>query len=117
MRKRKLARWDHRELAAEIVRRVGDCGYVIQMDSPPTPGQKLKLTASRLLKRPVAIVPVRCASTEEWVERYAVTGDVSPHNRVQAAMESEGIVSAASVGADEERPRWPPLRIVVPALR
>jgi hypothetical protein len=118
MRKRKLTRWDHRDLAAEIIRRAGDCSYVLQMDSPPTPGQKLQLTACRLLKRSVAIVPVRCASTEEWVKRYPpLVADIEAPNRAQVAAESEGVVSATSVGCDGEGPHWPPLRIVAPALR
>ena len=105
MRKRKLTRWDHRDLAAEVIRRAYECSYVIQVDSPPTPGQKLQLTACRLLKRSVAIVPVRCASTEEWVKRYApLVGGVEAPNRAQTAAESEVVVSAASASCEEERP-------------
>lgn len=73
------SRHNIREVVSEIVRRAGDCSYVIHMDDPPTATQKLQLAACRLLRRPVAIMPARCLSTDEWVERYApITGDVSP---------------------------------------
>ena len=116
MRNRRLVRWDHRELAAEIVRRAGACSYVIHVDDPPTATQRIQLTACRLLRRPVTIMPARCLSTEEWVERYApIIGGVGPPNRVQAATESGEIISAQRVACDEERPHWPPLRVVASA--
>ena len=60
---------DLRELAAEIVRRSGGSN-VIHLSDPPTASEQLQLLAARLQRRPVAIVPVRCATTEEWQRRY-----------------------------------------------
>jgi hypothetical protein len=70
MAKSRVERLDHRKLVDEIVRRAGD-GNVIHVDDPPTVSQKLQLAACRILARPIAIVPSKCATVEEWLERYA----------------------------------------------
>jgi len=54
---------DLRELTAEVVRRSGG-SQVVHLSDPPTASEQLQLLAARLQRRPVAIVPVRCATTE-----------------------------------------------------
>jgi hypothetical protein len=61
---------DAREIAAEIVRRAGRV-YVIRLSDPPTASERLQLAAARLMRWPVAIMPARCATIEEWLARYA----------------------------------------------
>jgi hypothetical protein len=66
------------DIAAEIIRRVrassanqGDLLYVVHLSDPPTAEQRLQLAACRLLQQPIVIVPGKCLSLDEWVERYA----------------------------------------------
>ena len=75
---------DVRAVAEEILRRAGKVDehgnrvlpYVIHLSEPPTASQRLQLAAVRLLGRPVAIMPVPCATVEEWAERHGrVTRD------------------------------------------
>ncbi len=65
---------DPREIALEIVRRAsrknadGSDGipYVLRISDPMTASERLQLAAVRLLRRPVAIMPHRFKSMEEW---------------------------------------------------
>ena len=65
-----------RDIAAEIVRRVASAnaetggGYVVRLSDPRTPGERLQLLAARLERRPIAIMPHKCATMEEWLARY-----------------------------------------------
>jgi hypothetical protein len=63
-------RLDRRELAAEIIRRAGDI-CIIRLSDPPTSLQRLQLAAARLQGSPIALMPVRCHTVDEWLERYA----------------------------------------------
>jgi hypothetical protein len=60
---------DLHELAAEIVRRSGG-SQVVHLSDPPTASEQLQLLAARLQRLPVAIVPVRCDTIEEWERRF-----------------------------------------------
>ena len=60
---------DARDIAAEIVRRAGR-PYVIRLSEPPTAAERLQLTAARLMRWPIAIMPRRCATVAEWLARY-----------------------------------------------
>jgi len=69
-----------RDIAHEIIRRSGAEGthlpdgsprsYIIHMSSPPSAAERLQLIAARLLRTPVMIMPHRCKTTAEWLERY-----------------------------------------------
>jgi hypothetical protein len=63
-------RLDRRELAAEIIRRAGGI-CIIRLSDPPTSLQRLQLAGARLQGSPIAIMPVRCRTVDEWLERYA----------------------------------------------
>ena len=61
------------ELAAEIIRRTNatnSCSQVIHVHEPPEPRELLQLAAARILRQSVAIVPAKCATIEEWLQRY-----------------------------------------------
>jgi hypothetical protein len=64
------------DVAAEIIRRVTAAnaqtggGYVIRLSDPPTPGERLQLLAARLERRPIAIMPHKGKTVEEWLGRY-----------------------------------------------
>jgi hypothetical protein len=60
---------DLRELTAEVVRRSGG-GNVIHLSDPPTVSEQLQLLAARLQRRPIAIVPHKCATVEDWMAGY-----------------------------------------------
>jgi hypothetical protein len=69
------------DLASEIIRRVragtansGALPYVVHLSEPPTAKERLQLVACRLMQQPVAIVPGKCLTIEEWVERYGRPG-------------------------------------------
>src|SRR5947209_1842349 len=75
---RKPARVDARGVAAEIIRRAarlahpggeGDdfVPYVVRLSNPPNPHEQLQLAASRILRRPIAIMPVKCLTVDEWI--------------------------------------------------
>ena len=78
---RNAARVGARGVAAEIIRRAprlagtGNGGndfvpYVVRLSNPPKPHERLQLAASRILRRPIAIMPVKCLTVEEWIERF-----------------------------------------------
>jgi hypothetical protein len=61
------------DLAAEIIRRAGapaGAGYVVRLSQPPTLQEQMQLMAARLERRPIVIMPHKCASVEEWMARY-----------------------------------------------
>jgi hypothetical protein len=64
-----------RDIAAEIVRRVTAAnprgGYVVRLSDPSKPSERLELMAAHLERRPIVIMPHKCATVEEWLERYA----------------------------------------------
>jgi hypothetical protein len=110
---RRVGRYDPRVLAAEIIRRVGDCGYVIHLAAPSTATQKLQLMACRILERPVVIMPTPCATVEEWLERRAQQiGDARPHRSSQTPVEGRAPEPAPLDASREEAPHVPPLRLV-----
>lgn len=65
---------DARDLAAEIVRRCaaadGSAGYVVSLSNPPTANERLQLAASRILRRPIAIMQAKCLTVSEWMARF-----------------------------------------------
>ena len=67
-----------REIAAEIIRRAsgpdGSKGYVVRLSNPPTPGERVQLIAARLEHRPIVIMPHKCKTFDEWLERYGNVG-------------------------------------------
>jgi hypothetical protein len=63
-----------RDLAEEIVRRTfGDnpAPYVVCVSEPPSEQERLQLVACRLVGQPVAIMPAKCETVKEWVERHS----------------------------------------------
>jgi hypothetical protein len=65
---------DARAVAAEIIRRFngldGRPPYVVRLSKPPSPSECLQLIAVRLQRTPIAIMPHRCKTADEWLERY-----------------------------------------------
>lgn len=61
-----------RDLAEEIVRRAssekGYCSYVVRLSDPPAATEQLQLVACGLLGRPVAIMPAKALTVDEWVQ-------------------------------------------------
>jgi hypothetical protein len=84
--KRKSAKVEPRDLAAEVIRRVRastansdnpDClPYVVHLSEPPTAEERLQLMACRLMRQPIVIVPGKCLTVEEWVQRYTTRSGV-----------------------------------------
>ena len=72
-----------RDLAAEIVRRAVDGRpdkgppYVVSLSEPPNPKEQLLLAICRLMRQPIAIMPTKCDTVEEWVKRYGADGRAS----------------------------------------
>jgi hypothetical protein len=69
---------DARQLAAEIIRRTNagnNCSQVIHLHEPPEARELLQLAAARILRQTVAIVPAKCATREEWLQRYGPSSD------------------------------------------
>jgi hypothetical protein len=65
-------------LAGEIIRRTNAANsfsQVIHLHDPPEPRERLQLAAARILRQTIAIVPAKCASIEEWLQRYASAPD------------------------------------------
>jgi hypothetical protein len=66
------------DIAAEIIRRTatadGRPPYVIRLSDPPTGHERLQLAAARLQRTPIAIMPQRCATMQEWLDRYGAIG-------------------------------------------
>ena len=63
------------DIAAEIIRRAESSsetggGYVVRLSNPPTAQERLQLLAARLQRTPIVIMPHKCATMEEWTERY-----------------------------------------------
>ena len=63
------------DIAIEIVRRA-NAGhtippYVIRVSRPPTRGEQLQLLAARLERRPIVIMPHKCARVDEWLATLA----------------------------------------------
>jgi hypothetical protein len=72
----KKARLNPRDLATEIIRRTAaaagnDYSYVVHLSDPPKACERLQLAAARILRRPIAIMPAKCLTVEDWLERYA----------------------------------------------
>jgi hypothetical protein len=70
-----------RDLAAEIVRRAtgadGLLPYVVRLSNPPTAHERLQLIAARLERRPIVVMPHKCASMQEWIAKYGRLKDQS----------------------------------------
>jgi hypothetical protein len=61
-------------LAGEIIRRTNAANsfsQVIHLHEPPEATERLQLAAARILRQTVAIVPAKCGTLEEWLQRYA----------------------------------------------
>ena len=61
------------DIAAEIIRRAAVTdggGYVVRLSRPPTLSEQLQLMAARLERRPIVIMPHKCTTVDEWLERY-----------------------------------------------
>jgi hypothetical protein len=79
MAKRKSAKAEPRDVAAEIIRRArataarddGSLPYVIRFSDPPTMNEQLQFAACKILGHRVAIMPVKCLTVQEWCEKYA----------------------------------------------
>jgi hypothetical protein len=84
--KRTSAKFDPRDVAAEIVKSAlsrGECPrgghplpYVVRRSDPPAAHEQLQLVTCKMLGRPVAIMPAKCRSVQEWSERYGKGIDV-----------------------------------------
>jgi hypothetical protein len=75
-------RADARDVAAEIIRRAASTGddptgtaYVLRLARPPTFQERLQLMAARLQRRPIVIMAHKCATMDEWLERYGPLRD------------------------------------------
>ena len=66
------------DVAAEIIRRAatkdGHPRYVVRLSKPPTLAERMQLVAARLERRPIVIMPHKCASMDEWLQQYALPG-------------------------------------------
>ena len=71
------SRADAQDIAAEIIRRAAGnddnsmTAYVLRLARPPTFQERLQLMAARLQRRPIVIMPHKCANMNEWLERYS----------------------------------------------
>jgi hypothetical protein len=82
--KRVASKANAQDVAAEIIRRVragtpssdsaSGLPYVVHISDPPTAEEQLQLAACRLLRQPIVIVPGKCLTIEEWVEKYGRPG-------------------------------------------
>ena len=76
---RRLPKPGAHDIAAEIIRRAaavsGGSDYVVRLSKPPTPNERLQLLAARLERRPIAIMPHKCSTVDEWLERYGTMKD------------------------------------------
>jgi hypothetical protein len=69
-------RMNAQDIAAEIIRRAAGNGdnsmtaYVLRLARPPTFQERLQLMAARLQRRPIVIMAHKCATMDEWLERY-----------------------------------------------
>ena len=46
--------------------------YVIRLSDPPRVEERLQLMACRMLGRQIAIMPAKCLTVAEWIERYGL---------------------------------------------
>jgi hypothetical protein len=80
---------DVRAIAAEIVRRIqaedGRPCHIVRLSDPPTPRERLQLLAARLRGTPIAIMPQRCETVAEWLQRYAGLDDRQSRKRPHGA--------------------------------
>jgi hypothetical protein len=59
------------------IRAVGDgednsmTAYVLRLARPATFQERLQLLAARLQRKPIVIMPHKCANMNEWLERYS----------------------------------------------
>jgi hypothetical protein len=51
---------------------------VVRLSKPPTPLERVQLMAARLLRRPIAIMPRKCKTMQEWTARYHKLADRWP---------------------------------------
>jgi len=61
------------DIAAEIIRRTAAAdgsGYVVRLSRPPTLNERMQLFAAGLERRPIVIMPHKCGSVDDWMERY-----------------------------------------------
>jgi hypothetical protein len=69
------------DIAAEIIRRAAGTddssmtAYVLRLARPPTFQERLQLMAARLQRRPIVIMAHKCATMDEWLERYGPLRD------------------------------------------
>jgi hypothetical protein len=42
----------------------------LQLSDPPTARERLQFATRRILQHPIAIMPAKCLTVEEWTERY-----------------------------------------------
>lgn len=78
MSRRKSAKVEARDLVAEIIKRASAGNsdgrnllpYVVRLSDPPTAHERLLLAACRILRHPIALMPAKCSTVEEWSERY-----------------------------------------------
>jgi len=45
--------------------------YVIRLSDPPTQGELAQMRANATAGKPYAVMPHKCMSADEWMERYA----------------------------------------------
>jgi hypothetical protein len=75
------SRANAQDIAAEIIRRAAGkddnsrTAYVLRPARPPTFQERLQLMAARLQRRPVVIMPHKCATMGEWMERHGSLKD------------------------------------------
>jgi hypothetical protein len=70
---------DPRQVALEVARRVAMRSgqtfsgilYVVRLSDPPTRTEELLLAAVQLARMPIAIMPHKCATMDEWLLQYA----------------------------------------------
>ena len=84
MPRRVASKANAQDVAAEIIRRVragtansdspSGLPYVVHISDPLTAEERLRLAACRLLRQPIVIVPGKCLTIEEWVEKYGKQG-------------------------------------------
>jgi hypothetical protein len=49
-------------------------GYVLRMSKPPTRREVLEFAVARMQGAAIVIVPYPCATSDEWLARYAPAG-------------------------------------------
>jgi hypothetical protein len=72
------------DIATEIIRRAAATGgkrHIIRLSAPPAGQEILLLWAARLERRPIMVMPHKCATMAEWLDRYGTTKDTEPASR------------------------------------